>query len=48
MSLPILSIELAEIDTFNRTRIETPHVYAVAVGIGARHVKGFDAARVAK
>ena len=45
---PIYPVELTYFDPLDRAGFETAHVDAVAVGIGARHIKGFDAANFTK
>jgi hypothetical protein len=48
MVLPIFSIKGSYGDPFDPIGLQAPHVDAVAVGIGSRNVKRFDAAHPAK
>ena len=45
---PIHAVERTYSNLLDRAGFETAHVDAVAVGIGARHIKGFDAANFTK
>ena len=45
---PICPVELTYFDLLDRGGFETAHVDAVAVGVGARHIKGFDTANFTK
>lgn len=46
--LPVAPVESGYRDAFDRARVETTRIDAVAVRIGARHVKRFDAADIAE
>jgi len=48
MQLPVLTVEFCNSDFLDRTRIETSHVDAVAIGVGTRNVKRFNAADIAE
>ena len=48
MLLPIAAIESIDANTLEATRIDAVQIDAVAVGIGARHIEGFDAAMSAE
>ena len=48
MVLPVHAVELIDADPLDRARIQAARIDAVAVGIGTRDVKRFDAAKLAK
>jgi len=45
---PMASVELIYFDLSDRAGFQTAHVDAVAVRVGARHIKGFDTANFTK
>jgi len=48
MILPVHAVELTDVDLLDRAGIQAARIDAVAVGVGTRDVKRFDAANPAK
>lgn len=48
MQLPVLTVEFRNADFLDRIRIETSHVNAVAIGVGAGNVERFNTADIAE
>jgi hypothetical protein len=48
VGFPVITVERGDMGAFDRCRIKAIDIDAVAVGVRAGHIKGFDAAGLAE